>query len=93
MLAHAAVQPFCQAFARGIRAIIQRDIGFGHFAQIIVRHADHQRFLDRRVFDQHGFHLAGKHLEPANRDHILAAVHNRDEAVFILRGDIAGAEP
>jgi hypothetical protein len=44
------------------------------------------------VPDQHGFEVAGIDVEAAADDHVLPAVHQRQEAVGIEAADVAGAD-
>src|SRR6185369_17681134 len=62
------------------------------FAPLRRRHANHRRIGNARVLAQDRFEVAGINIEAARNHHVLAPVHQREEAVLVEAADIAGAD-
>src|SRR5207244_1257839 len=63
------------------------------FAPLFVWHADHRRFLDRRMPQQHALDLDRLDVFATADDHVLDAVADFDVAVWMHDSRIAGMEP
>ena len=64
-----------------------------HLPGALVTHPEHGAVDHSRMPEQDGFDLRGCHLEPADLDHLLAAVGEVDPPVGLEEADIARAVP
>src|SRR5215210_978950 len=74
-------------------ALLQHHRGAHLLAELVVRHADHGRLLDRRVLVQHLLDLARVDVVAATDDQVLLAVDDEEVAVLVHLGHVARAEP
>ena len=74
-------------------ALLQHDRGAHLLAELVVRHADDGRLLDRRVLVEHLLDLARVDVVAAADDQVLLAVDDEEVAVLVHLGHVAGAEP
>ena len=93
MFAKPRVEPVHQCVAADSGSFAESDKCARAFTAIWIGHTDDQRFLDRRMLNEHRFDLAGKDLEPTNRNHILDPVDDPGIALRIEHRDIPGAQP
>ena len=73
--------------------------GFEHdhrgdfFAETVVGHAEHDGFDDVVVVIDRGLDLAAVHVLAAADHHVLGAVDDEHQTVFVDAGDVAGVQP
>jgi len=58
-----------------------------------MRYADHGRVRDRRMFDQAVLDLDAVDVLAASDDHVLLAIGDEQESVFVDVADVAGVQP
>ena len=92
MLADLGIEPGHQRLAIDIRPIVQRHERLGQLAMIIVRHTDHEGIAHRFMGVEHILDMAGEHLEPAHRNHVLQSIDDGNEAVLVDGRHISGAQ-
>ena len=92
MFAQTLVGPGQNGGRIGIRAGMSDHECKRGFAPAIMGHTDHGHVAHRRMFADHLLEIARKDIEAAADDHVLLAIENRQEAVFVEPPDIARAD-
>ena len=82
-----------QGFLGAGEAFLEFHDGHGDFAEARFRHADDGHVLDGVVGAHEVLDLHGVDVLAAGDDHVLLAVHEVDETVFVHTGHVAGVEP
>ena len=77
----------------GVARAADHDPRLGALAGALVGHAGHAGVGDRRVAREHGLELGGRDLEAADLDQLLEPAGERDVAVRVDLGEVAGVEP
>ena len=74
-------------------AALQVHIGDRDFAELVVGNAEHGAFGYRRMLVERVLDFLRIDVLAAGNDHVLGAVDQRDEAVFVDGADVAGPAP
>src|SRR5574340_740989 len=74
-------------------ALLRHDKGLDRFSIMTIRAADDHRVLHRRMLEQDLFDFPRIDRLPPGLDHVLLAVHEKEEALLVSPDDISGIEP